>query len=396
MTAILPEDSIGAFVPHGRQIKAATSAGPLNGLTFAVKDLFDVAGMGTGGGSPEWLGDHLTVAADAPTVATLLNAGADMVGKTVCDEFFYSLTGANAHYGTPQNVAAPGRLPGGSSSGSAAAVAGGLCDFALGSDTGGSVRVPAAFCGLYGLRPTYGRVDLGGAMAMAPRFDTGGWFTRDAELFAKVGRLLLIGDAVDGRIESLAVADDAFDQAEPAVAAALRSELENYLAAGKLPAPTTLQLAPDGFADRAEAFRIVQAYQVWQTHGAWITAHQPNLGPGIKDRVAFAATVTDEAYQSASATCDQVRDRVRSLVPRGTVVVLPTAPCIAPPADSTDDDMLAFRTRAMALTSTGGISGSPQLTVPVATVDGCPVGLSFMAWAGGDVVMLDIAPHLAS
>ena len=183
-----PHDSIGAFVPHSPSPIAGADDGALVGLGFAVKDLFDISGHVTGGGSPAWLASHAPAHTTSPLVTTLLAAGADLLGKTVCDELFYSVAGENAHYGTPHNVRAPGRIPGGSSSGSAAAVAAALCDFALGSDTGGSVRVPASFCGLYGLRPSHGRVSLEHALAMAPSFDTAGWFTRDAALCARLGR----------------------------------------------------------------------------------------------------------------------------------------------------------------------------------------------------------------
>jgi len=183
-----------AFVPHDLPAPIAGAAqGPLAGLTVAVKDMYDIAGTRTGGGNPDWLAAHPPATAHAAAVRRLLEHGATVIGKTVCDEFFFSVTGANAHYGTPVNPRAPGRLPGGSSSGSAAAAAAGACDFAVGSDTGGSVRVPAAFCGLYGIRPTHGRVDLSGAMAMAPSFDVAGWLATGPGVFRRVGEALLEG-----------------------------------------------------------------------------------------------------------------------------------------------------------------------------------------------------------
>src|SRR5215831_8130488 len=126
--------------------------------------MYDIAGTRTGGGNADWLAAHPPATAHAAAVRRLLEHGATVIGKTVCDEFFFSVTGANAHYGTPVNPRAPGRLPGGSSSGSAAAVAAGACDFALGSDTGGSVRIPASLCGIYGIRTTHGRLPVDGLM----------------------------------------------------------------------------------------------------------------------------------------------------------------------------------------------------------------------------------------
>src|SRR5438876_10682015 len=167
--------------------------------------------------TPDWLDAHPPAPAHAAAVRRLLEGGATVIGKTVCDEFFFSVTGANAHYGTPVNPRAPGRLPGGSSSGSAAATAADACDFALGSDTGGSVRMPASYCGVYGLRPTHGRIDLAGAMAMAPSFDVGGFFANAPGVMRRVGAVLLEGETVAAPVTRLLVAQDAFAQADAPV-----------------------------------------------------------------------------------------------------------------------------------------------------------------------------------
>jgi amidase len=244
MTASIPNDPIGCLVPHNitEPIKGS-GHGPLAGKTLIIKDLYDTAGRKTGNGNPEFYKVSEPATRNAATVQNLLDAGADIVGIAICDEFFYSLTGANAHYGTPRNVRAPGRMPGGSSSGSAAAVAAELCDIALGSDTGGSVRIPASFCGLYGLRPTHGRVDLTGGRAMAPSYDTAGWFTNDAELFKTVGGVALDSQSVTGTINRLLIAEDCFAQADPAVATALRAVVD--AAADRLPPAATVTVAAD-------------------------------------------------------------------------------------------------------------------------------------------------------
>src|SRR6202011_6330762 len=208
-----------AFVPHELAAPVAgAAAGPLAGLSAAAKDMYDIAGYRTGGGSPEWLEAHPAPKSAAPAVRKLLDAGATIIGKTICDEFFYSVCGGNAHYGTPINPRAPDRLPGGSSSGSASATAAGACDFALGSDTGGSVRVPASFCGIYGIRPTHGRIDLAGAMAMAPSFDVGGWFANGPGVFQRVGDVLLDRARFPATIERLIILEDAFEQADTQLA----------------------------------------------------------------------------------------------------------------------------------------------------------------------------------
>jgi len=299
------------FVPHDLDAPVRGAAtGPLAGLTAVVKDMYDIAGSRTGGGNPDWLAAQRPAARHAAAVGQILAAGATITGKTICDEFFYSVAGVNAHYGTPANLRAPGRLPGGSSSGSAAACGANACDFALGSDTGGSVRIPASFNGLYGLRPTHGRVDITGAMAMAPTFDVVGWFSNSPGIFRRVGAILLGAEAVAARPARLIVATDAFAQADAEVAALGREFLARAGAA--LPHRTELAVAPNGFDEWREAFRILQAAEVWETYGDFITRAKPRLGAGIKERMAFAATVTAEQAASARKTVAAARAQLRS------------------------------------------------------------------------------------
>ena len=385
---------VSFFVPHdiASPIKGAV-AGPLAGLTCAIKDLYDVAGTRTGGGSPDWLAAQKPAARNAAAVQKLLDAGAIIIGKAICDEFFYSVSGANAHYGTPENLRAPGRMPGGSSSGSAAAAAAGACDFALGSDTGGSVRVPASFCGLYGIRPTHGRVDLSGGMAMAPSFDTGGWFANGPGVFRHVGTVLLDHRSVAAPIERLLVADDAIEQADGEISALIRSFLQR--AAAALPKAGHIRIAPAGFDPWREIFRTIQANETWHSFGDFITRAKPKLGPGIKERMAYAATVSDKDAAVARAMRDQANAHIRNVVTAGTILALPTAPSIAPRLDAAADTLEDFRTRVMRLTCIAGLAGLPQVTIPAGTVYGCPAGISFIAWAGGDEALLDLAVSLS-
>jgi len=384
----------GFFVPHDLAAPiAGARGGPLAGLTAAVKDMYDIAGERTGGGNPDWLSAQRPATRHAGAVQRLLDAGATVIGKTICDEFFYSVSGANAHYGTPVNVRAPGRLPGGSSSGSAAATAAGACDLALGSDTGGSIRIPAAQCGVYGIRPTLGRIDLAGVMAMAPSFDVPGWFASGPGVLRKVGAVLLTGAPAAAAVERVIVAEDAFAEADAAVAALARAALDRM--ATVLPAARPLRVAPDGFDPWREAFRIIQARETWATFGDFITRHRPTLGPGIKERMAFAATVGEAEAQAARRVHDAARAHLRALAAPGTVLALPTAPGIAPRADSPAEALESYRVRVMRLTCSAGLAGLPQVSLPVGTVAGCPVGLSFIAWAGGDEALLDLAVALA-
>jgi amidase len=382
-----------AFVPHDLEQPVRSSpTGPLAGLTAAVKDMYDIIGARTGGGSPEWLAAQRPAEAHAGAVQRILDAGATIIGKTVCDEFFYSVSGANAHYGTPINPRAPGRLPGGSSSGSASATAAGICDFALGSDTGGSVRIPAAHCGLYGLRPTLGRVDLSGAMAMAPSFDVGGWFATGPGVFRRVGEVLLQGTRIESRVTRLVILDDAFENADPEVATLLHA----VLAAGGLPQAIHERAAGDQIDDWREAFRLIQGNEIWRIYGRFIETTSPALGPGIKERLAFAATVTDRAAEAARGVKARASQQMRALATSGTILALPTAPSIAPVIDSDTALLEAYRVRVMRLTCLAGLSGLPQVAIPAGTVSGCPVGLSFIGWAGGDEALLDLAVRVAT
>ena len=389
-----PQAYRSCFVPHdlAAPLKGAAS-GPLAGLSAVVKDMYDIAGERTGCGSPEWLATHPPAARNCPPVQKILDAGATIIGKTVCDEYFYSVSGANAHYGTPVNIRAPGRLPGGSSAGSAAACGAGLCDFALGSDTGGSVRVPASFNGIYGLRPTHERIEHSGVADMAPSFDVPGWFAATPGVFRKVGAVLLDNRRVAAQINRVVVLEDAFAQAEEPVADLLRTLLE--FMSDDLPGMAHGRIAPDGFDPWREAFRIVQAYETWQTFGPFVTKHRPNIGPGVKERMQFASTVTNAQADASREVVNKARDHIRQIVVPGTVLALPTAPSIAPKIEISGAELEEFRTRVMRLTCTSGISGLPQMNVPGGTINGCPIGLSFIGWAGGDEALLDLACELS-
>jgi amidase len=385
----------GFFVPHDLKAPiAGAPAGPLAGLSAVVKDMYAVAGERTGAGNPDWLANQQPATENAAAIANILAAGATVIGKAICDEFFYSVAGANAHYGTPTNVRAPGRLPGGSSSGSAAATAASVCDFALGSDTGGSVRIPASLCGVYGIRTTLGRVDTAGAMDMSRSFDTIGWFAASAGVFRRVGTVLLSGHAERAAVDRLIVADDCFTEADAPVAALLREALDAIGPA--LPAPRRAKLAPDGGIDTwREAVRIIQAYELWQVYGGFVTERNPRFGPGVAERMAIASRITTAEADAARKVHASARERLRGEIRPGTVVTLPSAPCIAPPIGTPAEGLESYRIRVMRLTCIAGLGGLPQVSIPIGIVDGCPVGLSFIGWAGGDEALLDLAFSLS-
>jgi len=389
-----PQGYRSCFVPHDliKPLEGAPT-GPLAGLTAVVKDMYDIGGERTGCGSPEWLANHPPATRNSTPIDKILDAGATIIGKTVCDEYFYSVSGANAHYGTPVNARAPGRLPGGSSSGSAAACGAGLCDFALGSDTGGSVRVPASFNGIYGLRPTHERIEHKGVADMAPSFDVPGWFATTPGVFQKVGSVLLNDKSVAAKIERVVVLDDAFEQAETPVADLLLTLLE--FMSDDLPVMMHGRIAPDGFDPWREAFRIVQAYETWQSFGEFITTQKPKIGPGVRERMEFAAIVTKAQADAQREIIAKARGHIRQTALPGTVLALPTAPTIAPKIEISGAKLEDFRTRVMRLTCTSGISGLPQMNIPAGTINGCPIGLSFIGWEGGDEVLLALAGELS-
>ncbi len=380
----------GFFVPHDiRSPLRGAPAGPLAGLTAVVKDMYAIAGERTSGGNPDWLAAATPATENAAAIDRILKAGATIVGKAICDEFFYSVAGINAHYGTPANLRAPGRIPGGSSSGSAAATAAGACDFALGSDTGGSVRIPASFCGLYGIRTTHGRVDVRGCMDMSPSFDTIGWFANGPGVFRNVGRVLLGGKTVAATVDTVLLADDCFEETEPGVAPLLRRSLDRM--GDVLPRPQPVRLAPDGLDRWREAVRLIQAHEIWQVYGRFVEQAKPKFGPGVAERMAAAAKVTRAQADAAKEVQAAARERLRALIRPGTVVALPTAPSIAPLIDTPPAALDAHRLQVMRLTCAAGLGGLPQVSVPAGTLGGCPVGLSFIAWPGGDEALLDLA-----
>ena len=386
-----PHDPLNALTADDVRV-AGTAEGPLSGLTFVAKDLYDVAGHRTRAGSPAWADGHEDATATASAIGSLLAAGADLVAKSHTDELAWSLLGQNAHFGTPTNPRAPDRVPGGSSSGSVVAVAGGMVDFSLGSDTGGSVRVPASNCGVYGIRTTHGEIPLDGAVALAPCFDTAGWFAAEAETFARVGSALLAGHET-GEGQAV-IALDAFDTTDPEIADALgetRAEL-----AALLGGEVERTVSGAGLDAWATAWRTIQAREVWKAHGAWVDAHDPPFGPGIRERFEWARTITADDEREARAVQDAARSDVASALDAGAVIVTPAVPRVAPRLDETADELERYRTRAMMLTCSAGLAECPQITIPAGEIDGCPVGLGVIGPKGSDLWLLELAQRHAA
>ncbi|AJY45455.1 amidase [Martelella endophytica] len=360
--------------------------GPLAGLSVAVKDNCDVAGYVTGGGNPEWAEEQSPAEANATVVERLLDAGATLVGKTQMDELAYSLMGINARYGTPENPVAPSRVPGGSSSGSVSAVAANLVDIGLGTDTGGSVRLPSAFCGLFGWRPTHGLIPADGILPLAPSYDVPGFMTRDLETMESLADVFCDGQEAGDDLRFVYPAD-LWRLADGEAAAALKEALPR----GDRNDGQLLDAAMR--ADLLPVFRLHQGWEAWQTFGAFIERRNPDFGPGILERFALAADLTDQDFATARAKRSALSEHLDAVLKPGVVLVYPTAPGPAPLLTDTDGALEQFRSKALTLLSIAGHGGLPQLTLPFAVMSGAPLGLSLVARAGSDRLLIEAARH---
>ncbi len=390
----LVNDSAHAFLPYPDVPVPHASAGPLTGLCFGVKDLFDLAGYPTGGGQPFVLAMSGIKTKTAPTVQKLLDAGARFVGKTVTDELAFSMNGNNAHFGAPINGAAPWRIAGGSSSGSASAVSNNLCDFALGSDTGGSVRAPANHCGLYGIRPTHGRISLAGVLDLAPSLDTCGYLARDVETFARVSAVLLGEDdpAMPTKIRLLkpldlwAVLDEDVMTAQAEPLARIEAAL------GKA---TATRLILDDLKTPYECFRHILGHEAWAVNGPLIERFCPPLGPGIAERFAWSKTVTEEQFAVANVYRARFKKHLTDLLGTDGVLVMPTVADIAPLITDDGEKMESYRNRSHQMLCVAGLSGFPQISLPLGQRLGAPLGLSLLGPAGSDMGLVRLAQRIA-
>jgi amidase len=393
MTSKIRHDDVvaiaDAFVE--RFVVEPESDGPLRGTTFAVKDLFDVAGWPTSCGNPTWRATHALPRRNAMVVQLLLRAGARLVGKTRTDELAYSLEGSNVHEGAPINTAAPDRLTGGSSSGAASAAAAGAVDFAVATDTAGSVRVPAAWCGLVGIRPTHARVSVAGLTPLAPSFDTVGWLARSGSVMRNVGAVLF-GDGVLPRPAISLVRNAAVEgHADAPVSAALAGVFAGWATQGLPVGESSLAIDLKG---AAECLRILQGAEAWSTHGRWIESARPSFGPGIAERFTAARAMTADQIREAALERAAIHARVDAALPPGRILCLPTVPGPAPRRDASPKQLQVQRAKLLPLTVLASLTGRPQITLPLLRVDGAPVGVSLLGWRNGDEALLEIAESL--
>lgn len=374
-----------------------SAPGVLEGASVAVKDLFEVKGFAVGAGNPSYLAEAAAAAPaaeHAPAVRALLEAGAQIRGIARTDEFAYSIAGVNSHYGTPPNPRAPLRLPGGSSNGPASAVAMGHAEIGLGTDTAGSIRVPASFQGLWGLRSTHGEVSRDGLLPLAPSFDTAGWLTRTPDLLARAARV-----SFDSRADEptgsgrYIVCPALLEVAHPSVSEAFTATLDAWIRHDALPAPDHVEL-PDA-RQAFEAFRVAQGAEVWREHGPWITKHPDSLGTDIAARFAWAATITSSQEAEARTVLKQVRAQIDDVLEE-SILLLPATPTAAPLRRADAAEMDAMRSATVALTCLASITGRPALSAPLLEADGAPVGLSLIGPRGSDLDVVARGAALAA
>lgn len=387
---LLADDPVHAFMPYPPVPVDSAADGPLAGLTLAVKDLFDVAGYRTGCGSPLKLAESAVKTRTAPAIQALLDAGARFVGKTHTDELAWSLYGLNPHFGAPINTAAPDRIPGGSSSGSAAAVAAGLADIGVGTDTGGSVRAPSSFCGLWGLRPSHGRISLDGCMALAPSFDTCGLFARDPAVLAAAGAAVLGPDTTGGAEARLLLARDMADRLAPGPRAVF-----DTVAAGLDAAPVAIY--PDiGAAGLYANYRVLQGADAKRAVVPWMERSRMPLSAGIDQRFAHARSITEGEEVAANAVRAAFRAAMDALLGTDGVLIAPAVHDAPFRLDAGPEVFDGFRHDAMALLCVAGMSGLPQVVMPAGMVDGAPYGVSLIGPRGSDLWLIGVAARIAA
>jgi amidase len=396
----------GAFI-HLMKLEP-TGSGLLDGLSFGVKDLIDIQGYVTGCGNPDWARQHPPAPANAVCVDQMLASGASCIGKTVSDELAFSLDGENVFYGTPLNPRAPDRVPGGSSSGSASAVACGLVDFALGTDTGGSVRVPAGNCGVFGLRPSHGLVSVAGILPFAPSFDTVGILAKNVDILARVAVSLLSCEVpTSASVDSVYVFREALALCDPEVKQALKQPFQMISdLLGSFVREVSIreidgEASDAGLTPWLNTFCTLQWADIWSCLGGWIEASKPTLGPRTSKNFELARNLDRRRIGLSVQRKEAYRRRLNTFLKPHDLLCLPTTPALAPVKGTLGDNartsqaQLSYYPRTLSLTSIAGIGRLPQTTLPLGDVAGVPVGVSLIAGYGQDAFLLKIAELLA-
>ena len=335
---------------------------PRQGRPLAVKDIFHTTGLTTTYGSAVYA-DHVPPRT-ATAVQRLEQAGWANVGKTNLHEFAYGVTSQNPHYGTVPNPLAPGRVAGGSSGGNAAALAIGSCEGALGTDSGGSIRIPAAWCGVVGFKPSFGLVSMEGCFPLAPSFDHAGPMARDVATCAAMMRALVPG------FEAPAVDDLA--ELRIGVCGSAAPELGE-----SVDLPSIDGIAPAFMREVAE------------THAPIFDQHSGLYGDNVRTKVERCLAVTDAQAQQAARRRQELREQMQALWSRFDVLVTPTVPMGPPPLDV---DELDVRERAISLTFGFNAVGAPALALGSLQIAAAP-GKDALVLAAGELIERGAAPR---
>lgn len=382
-----PFDAYQSFMRFNHIALEGKREGSLSGYVFAVKDVFKIKGSTYSNGHPLWLNTHEPDDFTSSAIVKTLEAGADLVGKTVCDELCYSISGENWHYGSPVHPLDPKRLAGGSSAGSGVAVAGDLVDFAFGSDCLGSVRVPASYTGLLGIRPTYDRIPNDGEAPYCESMDVLGYMAKEAEVFEKVSDVLLGEDAEEVSYSKLLIPEDCFTRIDSKAADVLQPALRSML--GNFDDIEIIKFGLETLEVWVEVFQTVQGYEVWESYGGWVNKHKPTLPPGQKQRLKEASKVTRQAYEEALVLKDEIEETMEELVQPETLLCLPTVPGIAPLKQAGLKEINQRREQASLLLAISLLSGTPQVTIPLGEMEGMPLGLSLLGAKHTDRQLVD-------
>lgn len=370
------------------------NAGPLSGKSFVAKDLFDVAGYVTGAGNPDWKRTHKPASKHAAAVQQLLDAGARLIGKSCTDELAFSLDGINVHFGTPVNTSLPGHIPGGSSSGSASAVAAGLCDFAIGTDTAGSIRVPSAFCGIYGIRPTHGRISVSGVVPLGPSFDTVGWMSQSADILAQVGSVLLGGKARQSELpSSIVLVTNSMELLHEQLQEPFEDACSHIL---DLKSLDSISLPVNALEDWSLSFNTIRSYEAWQQHGEWMQQTDPQMAEPIKKRFLACAKTSRSEFENAVRERDKAVEWLQALL-SARVLCVPAIWNWAPELTAPEEELANNRKKNLFLNSIASFGGLPQIVIP-ATIPGASskFAISLIAGAGMDLALLALAQRTSN
>jgi len=344
----------------------------LLGQRFAVKDIFAIAGETTGFGNPDWLATHEPAESNAPVIDQLLNQGASLVAKSCSDEFALSLDGINEHYGTPHNTQLPDCIPGGSSSGSASMVASEMVDFALGTDTAGSIRVPASYCGICSLRPTFGAISVDGVLPLGPSFDTVGILAPNLYALAKVAACLITPTYIASSshpFKNLIILQECFDLLDqaliPDMMAALMCISPYFKSTQSVQKLFPKKMLPGGLVEMVEKFSAIRGYEAWQCHGQWIEEVKPDMAESVKQRFLLCHDATESDAMAARVLQTEMQQFLTEKLNDDYVFCLPTTVNLPPLKSAGADELQKNRMSNMQLCSIASFAGLPQVTIPL-------------------------------